>query len=75
MINPNNTFVLNMDNKPLARSQNVGWKPCNGSNTIANGLPKAGVAVRMKTSGFNAGAIVGTLKVTWYMTCRGIAPA
>ena len=77
MVNPNNTFVLNLDNKPLARSQNAAWKPTDPppyAANASNGLPQASVAFRMETLGFPAGAIVGQLKCTWYMTCRGIKP-
>lgn len=77
MINPNNTFVLNLNNKPLAQSQKSSWAatvPGPVDINDSNGLPDASVAFRMETLGFPQTSTVGYLKCTWYMTARGVKP-
>lgn len=60
------------DNKPLARSQKSAWVPTTASESSANGLPEAGFAFGCTLS--NTPVAVGHVKVTWYMTCRGLRP-
>ena len=76
MFDPKRSFVINLDNRQLAKSQNCPWKSFPGNVNLSNGLPGASVAFRFQTYNMNSagGQVLGNIKATWYFTCRGVNP-
>lgn len=50
-------YKVYRNNKPLAQQMKAEWQDCNQSETTANGLPKASIALRFQTEGYQANSL------------------
>ena len=70
MVNPNESWSMIRNNRPISKSQNVSWKSTSLSTTASNGNPQCSVNFRCNLS--NPVRDMGVLKCTWFITFRGL---